>query len=54
VVARHAEAPAGLACGVFEVSLRGGHSIRITPDFDEASLRRLLGVLRDEGVNGAC
>ena len=42
------------ACA-YEVSLRSGHTIRIASDFDEASLRRLLGVLEsDGGVGRAC
>ena len=39
------------ACA-YEVSLRSGHTIRIASDFDEASLRRLIGVL--DGATGAC
>jgi hypothetical protein len=39
------------AC-TYEVCLRGGRSIRITSNFDEASLRRLIGVL--DGATGAC
>jgi hypothetical protein len=39
------------ACA-YEVSLRSGHTIRIVSDFDEAVLRRLIGVL-DE-ASGAC
>lgn len=35
----------------FEVCLRSGHTIRIAPGFDETALRRLLGVLEQ---NGAC
>ena len=39
----------------YEVNLRCGHTIRIASDFDEASLRRLLGVLEsDGGVGRAC
>ena len=39
------------ACA-YEVSMRSGHMIRITSDFDEASLRRLIGVLN--GASSAC
>lgn len=41
-------------CAV-EVCLRGGHTIRITADFDETVLRRLLGVLEPAGeASRAC
>jgi hypothetical protein len=33
----------------FEVCLSGGHTIRVAPDFDEASLRRLIAVLEANG-----
>lgn len=36
------------ACAI-EVQLRGGHTIRIAPDFDETALRRLIGVLEGDG-----
>ena len=39
------------ACA-YEVSLRSGHTIRIASNFDEASLRRLIGVL--DGASSAC
>jgi hypothetical protein len=39
------------ACA-YEVSLRSGHTLRIASDFDEAVLRRLIGVL--EEASGAC
>jgi len=33
-----------------EVGLHSGHTIRITPGFDEATLRRLVGVLEQRGA----
>lgn len=39
------------ACA-YEVSLRSGRTIRIASNFDEASLRRLIGVL--DGASSAC
>ena len=42
------------ACA-YEVSLRSGHTIRIAADFDETSLRRLIGVLEaGAGESRAC
>lgn len=39
----------------FEVCLRSGHTIRIAPGFDKASLRCLIGVLESEsGSDRAC
>ena len=35
----------------FEICLRSGHTIRIESGFDETALRRLIGVLEQ---NGAC
>jgi hypothetical protein len=37
------------AVSAFEVCLRGGHTIRVASNFNEAALRRLIAVLEADG-----